>query len=897
MSHTRYEEWLAVYSDLGAAERGEVAAHLGRCAACAALLGDYRRVHEALRSRPAPRPSARLCEGFAAAVAQAQARRAAPWARLGRAVLALGNAAVWVTVAAVAALLVLSIALTAPQLARRAWPATQPTATPAVLPTATAQLTATPNATATATPARGPAVAVARLERLQGLCCPPRFAPDGRTYLTVDQGHLRLGTLDGGPLRDVPLDGERPGGAAFSVGNAVWTPGGTAIVVTQGAPTGIPAPLYLVAPKSGAARPLGETYTPWRLLFDARRRLVVGTQTGYQALDLDSGAAAEIPGVAPRDATGVETELAFSPDGRAVAALQGTELAIVDLETGQKTPITITTTIHPQWRACFAWSTDGRQLAYATGARGAAPELWVANADGSGARRLVTREGDRGGAYAGLAWLPNTPYIVYEYVPDSDTATLQGEYYVISTEGGPAKMLFTNGLGLALSPDGRVISFTRDLQGAEETGNWIAVLEYGEAGGPATPVPTPTAVAGTPTPAPPLITPVVTGASVAVSGWSPDGEWLAFWRAAYGAPAQPYPAMALSFYNARTGETCDCPEIQTKTTTTRPLPLAWQDDGQVVVWDGTRTMRGRPCQGSFQAASDVQPPADAVPAEALSPGGSYRATTVEAPSDGTQMNVTTTLADARSDAPLQTVSYLHRGGLGSLGLGGAWVTDSLFLIRETLDRGPLLVDVKQGRVIEVLSELFGISQTPTLDLGFWAEAATVAGGESYHIVLGGVGIESLFPPLRLYHSESGQVETLEFKYPGTGLFSSDGHWLLLDAQTYHPCGPERQMCESYDLWTRPVDPAGSSAHLLADGRSMARWSADWSQVAIANLGSWYWLPNVTSVYSYPDGRLLNAWATGEYQALSYAWSPDGRRLAMSGNVPGEWKHGLFVVEP
>ncbi|HPL29054.1 MAG TPA: hypothetical protein PLG21_13470, partial [Anaerolineae bacterium] len=623
MSHAQHEERLAVYPDLAPAERTEVDAHLATCAACAALLGDYRRLHQALRSRPAPRPSPRLRQGFAAAVAQPQARGAGLWAELSRAALALGNAAVWTAVAAVALLLVVGVIVAGRPLVERAWPAGQPTGTagdrwvtghlsvegqvsyacrllipadwagkyevtergntvsfaytvPPDVRELLAGLTpapglARPNPSetlfwvslfsdarwreeqqqpgvgrvvrsldglvvvsgsaianmysafssepwprvaaefqrmagqvpgilqtlevagdptrSTPTPLAEPAVAVTRLERLQDLCCPPRFAPDGKTYLTVRDGRLYERALGGGPETERPID-VRQGDAPLQVSNAAWTPDGARIVVTVGAPQrGNTAALYLVDPASGAARALGETSTPWRLTFDTRGRIVVGTQTGYQALQLDSGAAVAIPGIAPRDASGVETELAFSPDGRSLAALQGQELAIVDLASGLRTSVTVR--IHPQWRACFAWSTDGRQLAYATGVRGAAPELWVVNADGSGARRLVTRAGDRSGAYAGLSWLPGTPYIVYEYVPDSNTATLQGEYQVVSAAGGPAKTLFTNGLGLTLSPDGHVISFVRDLPGPDETGSWVAVLEYGEVGEAATPAPTP----------------------------------------------------------------------------------------------------------------------------------------------------------------------------------------------------------------------------------------------------------------------------------------------------------------------------------------------------------------------------------------------------------------------
>jgi len=400
-------------------------------------------------------------------------------------------------------------------------------------------------------------------------------------------------------------------------------------------------------------------------------------------------------------------------------------------------------------------------------------------------------------------------------------------------------------------------------------------------------------VISTPDPAAVTTTPITTGASIEVSGWSPDGEWLAFWRADDGAPAKPYPVMTLHFYNARTGEACHCPELQTRPMNMRPLPLTWTDDGQVIVWDGQTAQRGAPCRGSFHP-TDEAPPADAA---SLSPGGSYRAATREEPSGDVQRHVTTTLSDARSGRVVQVVEYTHPGGEGGLGLGGMWLTDRLFLISETLDRGPLLVDVPEGRVTAVMRELFGLQQRPSADLRFYAWGQTVAGSGAYHILLGGLGVEPACPPLRLYHSETGQAEELALQFPGPGPFSPDGRWLLLSDHPRRPCGPLGQECESCALWARPVDPPGAAAQRVAEGDCLARWSPDWKRVAMASLGRWYGLPNVTTVYSFPEGAALRSWATGDYLARPAAWSPDGKRLALWGSVMGEWKYALFIVEP
>ncbi len=127
MSHMPYEEWLAVCGDLEPIEREQFDAHLRGCPQCAARLAEYRAMHRALQVRPQIEPGERLQLGFYAAVARARRedRRRPLW----RALLAVGNAAAWVGVAAIVAV----VALTWPHLARQAWPgAATPLATTAV---------------------------------------------------------------------------------------------------------------------------------------------------------------------------------------------------------------------------------------------------------------------------------------------------------------------------------------------------------------------------------------------------------------------------------------------------------------------------------------------------------------------------------------------------------------------------------------------------------------------------------------------------------------------------------------------------------------------------------------------------------------------------------------------
>jgi len=305
-------------------------------------------------------------------------------------------------------------------------------------------------------------VTVSRLQRVQDLCCPPRFGPNGDNYLTVRDGSLWLHSLASGSERKL----------VDNVLTADWA--GRAIIFTRRG-QGPAAEVWLLDQGTGQARRIGETLNPSRFVFDARGRLAVAAEDGFDLLDLASGERSALPLIQARSPDSQEwTELAFSPDGRHVAALEGTALSIVDLERQGK--VLVSERIDPRRWGAFAWSGDGGQLAYATVSQERTPELWLVKADGSGAQRIVAR--GEGGVFAGLAWLPGTRFIVYQSVPGGNVATLQAEYQVVSADGGEPTTLFKNGLGLNLALNGKVISFVRDLPGAEETGYWMAVLSY-----------------------------------------------------------------------------------------------------------------------------------------------------------------------------------------------------------------------------------------------------------------------------------------------------------------------------------------------------------------------------------------------------------------------------------
>ncbi len=389
------------------------------------------------------------------------------------------------------------------------------------------------------------------------------------------------------------------------------------------------------------------------------------------------------------------------------------------------------------------------------------------------------------------------------------------------------------------------------------------------------------------TPASVLLTPVATAAAIRFESWSPNGDWLAYWSSTEAEAASnnyPFPPGTLHFLNVDTSQTCANPEFAAHDYTDR---LVWRSSGQVIVLSGGCANLGRPCSQEFESITCRGPNATVEPNGALSPNGQYQAVTVpDLQSDGT-LSVTTTVADSSSGHVENRITWKHRGGLGGLGVGGRWLTNDQFLIYETLDRGPLLVQVG-GDVIQVAPELFGLPPVISPDredfVGPRGAGAAVAGTENYHLVIYGIGLESGLPTVKFYHSETGEVEELSFRYVWSPEFSPDGRWLLL-RQPVYPHGYEES-----NLWIRPVDPVGSEVHLLAENANYTMWASNWTKVATS-------AQRTVSIYALPEARLIGSWMADEHDVVPVAWSPDNRFLAVLGFVSGLSRDALFVVRP
>jgi len=404
---------------------------------------------------------------------------------------------------------------------------------------------------------------------------------------------------------------------------------------------------------------------------------------------------------------------------------------------------------------------------------------------------------------------------------------------------------------------------------------------------PVPPSPTATSTSIPPTPLPDtLIEPIIKGTDIGIDSWSPDGTWLSFWLWTEGANGLA-PPNKLIFLNPHSDEICEYAEFVISEYPRQEI--FWQPDGRAAVYLSDSYWLGFPCEDFIpvQAEEVVLPPSQV---GSQSPQGTYRAETILLSSEqGGWEQLRTTITNNSTGRIENRVDWQIDARLGSWEkyLGGQWIMDDLFLIYETRDQGPLLIQPGVD-ILQVAPDLFGV-QVPNfpIDEDDWfslrAFAAAVENDDHYHILLHGVGVEAQIPQVRLFHSETGTVETLPYKdlwHPG---FSPDGGWVLLDSS------PKIGGHQSYALMIRPVDPPDSQMREFAKGTYIAAWSPSQSEIAFGWMGE-------GTVFRFPDGEPVRTWTTGEYSNYPLVWSPTGDFLAVTGNISGEYNAALFVID-
>jgi hypothetical protein len=375
--------------------------------------------------------------------------------------------------------------------------------------------------------------------------------------------------------------------------------------------------------------------------------------------------------------------------------------------------------------------------------------------------------------------------------------------------------------------------------------------------------------------------------------WSPDGRHLAYWtlgedeyRPGHGFDPHVDAPGTLHFLDTATGVSC--------TSTVQagyPLywgdsgPVRWRSDGRVEIdtrWQsGTDTWSsewrvGEVC-GRDSSPLATATPDPAPPNEERSPGGRF--VVVTSTLSEAEERVRTELLPAAGGPPVAVVDW-QRISYEDGYIDPVWIGDGEYLVRESWDRGPLLLSADRG-VVEVGSTLFGVPQRDML------RATPIHGPDGVRAVALEVeGAENI--PLRLYHRDTGRSEVLPLDHLIST--SPDGQWLAA-------WGGADPAHEGRPAWIRRIDDVDGQWVGLdgpPKGWSSLRWSPDATRVAMGG-------PGYVVAFSVPDGRRVGTWDTRPFgggdvsDAATWTgpWSPDGRWLVASGTAGGET--GLFVL--
>ncbi len=275
-----------------------------------------------------------------------------------------------------------------------------------------------------------------------------------------------------------------------------------------------------------------------------------------------------------------------------------------------------------------------------------------------------------------------------------------------------------------------------------------------------------------------------------------------------------WPDGALRLYETSTRQPCVRAGIGSD------CQLKWEPPDTLVLTSPDHIRRARPCDPFIQGSESA--PRHPLPISGTtSKDGALLAETRLDSTDSGILRLRTILMDRARQSEIARVDWSIDECLGDLGLGGEWVGPSTFLLYETLDRGPLLLEAS-GEVTALLPEILGLAAVPSITgpegYGWMARPALDPSRAGFHLLLSGVGNEEAFPLAHLYHRENGRLEMLPYQHPWRGGFSPDGQWLLMDAR------PDDQGYEAHQVWIRPVDAIGGEWALLAERADADLWS-------------------------------------------------------------------------
>ncbi|MGH2723758.1 MAG: phosphodiester glycosidase family protein [Actinomycetota bacterium] len=199
------------------------------------------------------------------------------------------------------------------------------------------------------------------------------------------------------------------------------------------------------------------------------------------------------PDIYVRDAVGNELRLtqdfggpidrqpAWSPDGTRIAWTRSIHFQgvsqIFTMNADGSGATAVTDAVSGRFDSSPAWSPDGSRIAFVSDRDSGFPDLWVANADGTGRERL-TRTGKR--IEGNPAWSPDGSRILFDRCCPGGS----WELFTMNADGSGQTRLTTTGrneVQAAWSPDGQHVAFSAYPPGGGDKDLWVMRADGTEA--------------------------------------------------------------------------------------------------------------------------------------------------------------------------------------------------------------------------------------------------------------------------------------------------------------------------------------------------------------------------------------------------------------------------------
>lgn len=282
------------------------------------------------------------------------------------------------------------------------------------------------------------------------------YSPDGSRYIIQKNQDLYL--IENGKEKHIAQNAVR-----FQ-----WSPDGESVYFAE-APSNSSdkkqSNLWKYDLKKANKQHAGKTDMPFRFSLNKAGKIISSNEKKIELTDPTTQTTKTLAALDSED-------YLLSPDGNWIAYISGTNLSLIEVSSGNVLPVS--KNLNPRHWDDFSWSADSKQLAYLNHLAGISASLMIYNLQDHTSKTLYTTEED--GFYAGIKWLKND-HLIYQFIPlRTSNPSEHARYEVMDPVNPQPVVLFTNGLGLRLSEDGKKITFIRDHE--QSSSPYVAELNY-----------------------------------------------------------------------------------------------------------------------------------------------------------------------------------------------------------------------------------------------------------------------------------------------------------------------------------------------------------------------------------------------------------------------------------